>query len=97
MAATPAANAQVGIRRDAGAGRIEGRAMCRAPSAGQTATHSRHPGHSADLMGMSLSTGRAEGQAFAHFAQSMHASLLRRMRIRLKIEVRPTNAPYGHR
>ena len=53
--------------------------------------------HSADLMVISLSTGSADGQAFAHFAQSMHASSERRMRSRLGREAMPSNAPYGHR
>jgi hypothetical protein len=45
----------------------------------------------------SLSTGNDEGQAFAHFAQSMHVAVLRRMRIGLKSEASPSSAPYGHR
>ena len=68
-----------------------------APCAGQTATHSRQPVHSADFTVVSVSTGRSEGQAFAHLAQSMHVSASRRMRAGLKRDTSPTNAPYGHR
>jgi len=37
--------------------------------------------HSADLMVMSWSTGRFDGQTLAHLAQSMHSSGSRRMRL----------------
>src|ERR1700747_973978 len=97
--AIPAANAQVGIRPAfrTRAPIICGSDICSAASAGHTATHSRHPVHSADLMVTSWSTGRAEGHAFAHFAQSMHVVVLRRIRIGLSRDVIPSNAPYGHR
>jgi len=42
---------------------------------------------------ISLSTGKAAGQAFAHFAQSMQVSGLRRMRSGLKTDERPSRAP----
>src|SRR5215469_12451964 len=94
-AATPAANAHVGMRPAFGA-RAEticGKDICNAPSAGHTATHSKHPVHSADLMVISLSTGRLDGQTLAHFAQSMQASGERRMRSGLSREARPNSAP----
>jgi hypothetical protein len=65
--------------------------------AGHTATHSRHPVHSADLIVTNWSTGNADGQAFAHFAQSMHVFTFRRMRAGLTSDVIPNSAPYGHR
>src|ERR1019366_9741173 len=82
-----------------GSGRERGRdnARLRASFAGQTATHSRQPVHSADLIVTSWSTSSADGQALAHFAQSMQVSGLRRMRAGLKNDVIPSNAPYGHR
>ena len=52
--------------------------------AGHTATHSRQPVHSADLIVTSLSTGSAEGHALKHFAQSMQVSGFRRIRAGLK-------------
>ena len=85
------ATAQVGMARERPTDRRS------APSAGQTATHSRHPVHSADLTVVSRSTGSSDGQAFAHLAQSMHASASRRMRAGLNSETRPTRAPYGQR
>ena len=96
ITATPAANTHVGIFRGAGINR--GNAICSAPSAGHTATHSKHPVHSADLIVSSLSTGNdADGQAFAHFAQSMHADSFRRMRNGLNTDDNPSSAPYGHK
>src|SRR5579859_6390579 len=70
-----------------------GRDRLSASFAGQTATHSRHPVHSADLMVTNLSTGSAEGQALKHFAQSMQVSGLRRMRAGLRSDVIPSSAP----
>ena len=85
------ATAQVGMARERPTDRRN------APSAGQTATHSRQPVHSADLTVVSRSTGRSDGQALAHFAQSMQTPASRRMRAGLKREASPTSAPYGHR
>jgi len=53
--------------------------------------------HSADLIVISLSTGRAEGKALAHLAQSMHARTERRIRNGLNTDVSPSKAPYGHK
>src|SRR5215469_5629485 len=86
------AQAGTGVRRT-----TCGRYIPKAPSAGQAATHSRHPVHSADLMVTSLSTGRFAGHARAHFAQSMQAEGARRMRIGLNMEASPSKAPYGQR
>ena len=83
--------AQVGIARDRPTERR------RAPWAGQMVTHSRHPVHSEDFTVMSRSTGSSAGQAFAHFAQSMHASASRRTRVGLTSDTRPSSAPYGQR
>lgn len=63
--------------------------------AGQTATHSRHPMHSADRICSSLSTGNAAGHTFAHFAQSIHVLEMRLILIGLTRETRPRNTPYG--
>jgi hypothetical protein len=63
------------------------RALCD----GQTATHSRHPVHSTDLVEGSLST--EEGQAFAHLGQSMQELALRRIRAGLKNATIPNKAP----
>src|SRR3954468_9414004 len=73
MTAIPAATAQAGTSRFAGA------ANTSAFSAGQTATHSMHAVHSADLIITNLSTGSFDGHAFAHFAQSIQVSGLRRI------------------
>src|SRR5215467_16235 len=98
----PAAMAQDGMPRVALADGnssfgICGNARCNAPSAGQIATHSRQPVHSADLMVMSLSTGRFDGQTLAHFTQSMHGLGSRLIRSGLSSEANPSSAPYGHR
>src|SRR6185437_16858502 len=88
--ATAAATAQVGtafLRTTCG------KCMPRAPSAGHTATHSRHPVHSADLMVTSLSTGRFAGHAFAHLPQSMQAVGVRRTFSGLSREAKPSSAP----
>src|SRR5512139_1130540 len=53
--------------------------------------------HSADPIDNAVSTGSPDGQATAHFAQSMHASGLRRMRVGLMSATMPVIAPYGHR
>jgi hypothetical protein len=71
--------------------------MYSALSAGHTVTHSRHPVHSTDLIDTSLSTGKDAGQAFAHFPQSMHGSVFRRIRAGLKNATIPNSAPYGHK
>src|SRR6266566_5483499 len=65
--------------------------------AGQTATHSRHPVHSADRICSNWSTGNAEGHAFAHFAQSIQVFELRVIRIGLRRETSPRKPPYGQR
>src|SRR5215469_5118377 len=96
-AATPNAIAQAGRRRGDGDFAHDGSESSKAPSTGQMPTHSRHPVHSADLIVISLSTGKFEGHAFAHFAQSMQAPSARRMRSGLKNETIPSSAPYGHR
>ena len=83
-----------GGRRPSWGERVQcGKDICSAPSDGQTATHSRHPVHSADLIVTSLSTGNEDGQAFAHFAQSMQRLAERRIRNGLSREVNPSNAP----
>src|SRR5215469_16080184 len=92
--AIPAAIAQAGS--DARFGRvlsIFGRLIARASCAGQTATHSRQPVHSTERIWTSLSTGRAEGHALAHFAQSMQVRSFLRMRAGLSQDVRPRSAP----
>jgi len=71
MTAIAATTAHVGTARERPTDRR------RAPSAGHTATHSRHPVHSADLTVTSLSTGNRDGHAVAHFAQSIQASASR--------------------
>src|SRR6185437_1741795 len=88
--AIPAAIAQVGT-----AFRLTtcGKCMPRAPSAGHTATHSRHPVHSADLMVTSLSTGRFAGHALWHLPQSMQAEGVRRMCNGLSRDANPISAP----
>src|SRR5580700_2640089 len=53
------------------------------------------PVHSADLMVTSLSTGRAEGQALVHLAQSIQAGSERRIRNGLSREVRPSSRSVG--
>jgi hypothetical protein len=65
--------------------------------AGQTATHSKHPVHSTDRTCTSLSTGNADGHAFAHLAQSIHVLALRVICIGLRNETRPGKPPYGQR
>src|ERR1700739_3521068 len=88
--AIPAAMAQAG--RTAFFGRAAmsfGKLIVSASCAGQTATHSKQPVHSTERICTSLSTGSADGQAFAHFAQSMHVSVSRRIRAGLDQEVRP--------
>src|SRR5580692_4236335 len=92
--AIAAAMAQAGIssRTDLSPRRL-GRLMARAPSAGQAATHSTQPVHSMERIVMSLSTGRAAGQALAHFAQSMQGSGERRMRAGPKKAASPKRAP----
>ena len=67
--------------------------MYNAPSAGQTATHSMQPVHSTDLMETSLSTGSDDGQAWAHFAQSMQGWGSRRIFAGLIHDVSPNSAP----
>src|SRR5450755_3058090 len=92
--AIPAAIAQAGIR--AGplpAAGIFGSARLSVSFAGHTATHSRQPVHSADLIVTSRSTGNAAGHAFTHFAQSMQVSAFRRIRAGLKNDAIPSNAP----
>src|SRR5689334_20075158 len=99
--ATPTAVAQeatrTGRRREADAiaeGRGNtGSVMASASCAGQTATHWRHPVHSADLIVMGLSTGSMEGQALGHLAQSMQDWGLRRMRCGLNRAASPSSAP----
>lgn len=61
--------------------------------AGHTATHSRQPVHSPERICTSMSTGSDEGQAFAHFAQSMQVLSTRLIRTGLSIEAKPSNAP----
>src|SRR5579884_2038017 len=68
-----------------------------APSAGHAATHSIQPVHSADRIVINRSTGREDGHALAHFAQSMQRSGTRRMRSGLAKDTNPIKAPYGHR
>src|SRR5215471_310567 len=93
-AATLAAIAQTGIFGACGTRPgICGSVKLKVSLAGHTATHSRHPVHSADLIVTSFSTGKFDGQAFAHFAQSMQPSTLRRMRAGLRSEVIPSSAP----
>src|SRR5271167_4964004 len=97
-AAIPAAMAQAGSFAGRGAstgifGKFKDKDRQSASFAGQMATHSRHPVHSADLIVTSLSTGNAEGQALTHFAQSIHVSGLRRMRAGLKNDAIPSSAP----
>ena len=82
-----AANAQAGIARRLPAD------IHSAPSAGQTATQSRQPVHSAERIVISLSTGSRAGQATAHFAQSMQMSGARLIRAGLKRANRPSSAP----
>src|ERR1017187_10314342 len=89
--ATPAAITQPGTRLRRGAERK------RASAAGHAATHCIQPVHSADSIVMSRSIGNAEGQALAHFPQSMHKLGFRRMRRGLANETSPINASYGHR
>src|ERR1017187_5524486 len=93
--AIPAAMLQAGIarrfRKPAGTLRVS------VFFAGQTATHSRHPVHSAERICTSLSTGSAEGHALAHLAQSIHVSRLRVIRAGLNKDASPSKAPYGHR
>src|SRR5208282_1729730 len=97
-AAIPAAMAHVGNVAGRGASPgIFGSDRLSASFAGHTATHSRQPVHSADLIVTNLSTGSAEGHALTHFAQSIHVSGLRRMRAGLKNDAIPSSAPYGHR
>ena len=66
-------------------------------SAGQTATHSRHPRHSAERIVRFMSTGKCDGQAFIQLAQSMQLSGFRRIQSGLAKAARPINAPYGHK
>jgi len=54
--------------------------------AGQTATHSKHPVHSAERICTSLSTGRVDGHALAHLAQSIQVPRLRVIRAGLNRE-----------
>src|SRR3974390_3842026 len=61
--------------------------------AGHTATHSRHPVHSADRICTSLSTRRAEGHTFAHLAQSMQLASRRMLRNGLASAANPSNPP----
>ena len=58
---------------------IAGNERLRVSFAGQMATHSRHPVHSADFIVTNWSTGRAEGQAFAHFAEFVSPSPIHRV------------------
>src|SRR5208283_6063279 len=74
-----------------------GKLIASAFCAGQTATHSRQPVHSTDRICTSLSTGKADGHAFAHLPQSMHGSAFRRIFMGLSHAVSPSKAPYGHR
>src|ERR1035437_871511 len=94
--AIPAAMAHPGtMRRSLDVGAVT--TSTSASFAGQTATHSRHPMHSAERTCTSLSTGRTAGHAFAHFAQSMQGFSLRAMRTGLKSAASPIRAPYGHK
>src|SRR5208283_5099874 len=90
--AIPAAIAHAGSTRGFGAPSL-GKPRYKAACAGQTATHSRQPVHSTDLMETSLSTGSDDGQALAHFAQSMQASGSRRIFAGLIHDVSPNSAP----
>src|SRR5512142_2077856 len=88
MTAIPAATVQAGTCRF---GTIA--LKLSASFAGHTATHSMHAMHSADLIVTSLSTGNADGHAFAHFLQSMHALSTRLIRTGLSNAARPISAP----
>src|ERR1039457_6155006 len=88
MIAIPAAIAHTGI-----AWRVRkpvGKLSASVLLAGQTAMHSRHPVHSAERICTSLSTGRAEGHALAHLAQSIHVSRLRVIRAGLNKDASPS-------
>jgi len=87
IAPNPAATTQPGTHLRLGAERNN------ASAAGHAATHCIQPVHSADLIVISRSIGSAEGQAFAHFPQSMHGSAFRRMRRGLANETSPISAP----
>jgi hypothetical protein len=91
MPSTPAATAQPGSAQRRAA------EQCRASRDGQAVRHSRQFVHSAERTDASRSTGSIDGQACAHFAQSMQAGAVRRMRVGLTSATRPSIAPYGQR
>jgi hypothetical protein len=86
-AAMPAAIAQVGrrLRRVAD--------IASASLTGHAATHSMQPVHSGDAIESFTSTASRDGHAFVHFAQSMHLSRSRLIRVGDSHETMPWSAP----